>query len=416
MKTLNSIILFLILTLGAFVTSCDSKDEPSRGSDLKLREEGMTLSPGSLVHVDGSDFSESSVVIINYSWETGAKNYPEGYIKGVRPKLISSTSEGITFMMPYRKPAARVEVIVNEYPVGTLYITDGTTPRELSLYGITRSSVQTSITRCLTTDAAPSDLASWSIAGHPDFHSALGLYRAYGICGLAKDSKGKQCPYFLDLCTGDLTQLDRSNTLALFNLGVGKIGSIASSDGKLYRLDTISYRLEVSDDYYTQSSGRAANGFPLPDGLKAEFFGEYPGIVNGNQVLLSANRGNRQWTILAYSQEQGFSTFTDVEADALIPFSLLSADSTPIRTSGYIAVRNGLSELFILNDAASLSDPVAYYPARAISASPNHDRPGTLTVQFISDGTPTTMEYIFSRNTWVQTEQIPIYDEIVWIN
>ena len=303
---MNKLIIPLFFIACLFMTGCrNNNNEPEVPSFIKdagILENGETLSPGAIVHLKGSGYRESDDVILNFLWETGEQLIPEGYIRGYRAKVVSISTDGITIQMPFRKPASRVDVdlmregkIMN---IGTVNLTDGLTPKELKLYGIynetkIKTSLEKQITRWIDTNNNTSDLKSWGLDLHPDFHSAVGAYRAYGICGLSKED-GIQYPYFFDLCTQEWSRLSELNTIALFSNG-SIIGAIQSRDGKLYGANNISDNLERSNDYLTSRSTSPASPamrFQLPDGIESDQLGEYPGVCNERGVLLSANKGN----------------------------------------------------------------------------------------------------------------------------
>lgn len=137
-----TILLVAILTMAGLTACGDDKEPeiPAFVENARILENGETLSPGTIVHLEGQGFLETDDVTLNFFWETGDKLIPEGYIKGYYAKVISKSSNGITIQMPYRKPASRVEVnlirggkIMN---VGNVNLTDGLTPTELNLYGV----------------------------------------------------------------------------------------------------------------------------------------------------------------------------------------------------------------------------------------------------------------------------------------
>ncbi len=316
--------------------------------------------------------------------------------------------------------------------IGSVNITDGLTPKELRLCGVYNASkILTSderqISQWIEGNDNPGYMTSWALDSHPDFHSAVGASRAYGICGLSEEN-GKTYPYFLDFCTQEWLRLNDVNTIALFSNG-SAIGAIQNLDG-LYGAKDISQSLERSEDYLISRSESPTMRFPLPDGLEAGHFGEYPGAWNGKGVLLSANKGNGKWIPVFFNPASGFSISDEIEAKRLIPFAIhpvFGKDNIEKSrwTSGYIVVKdkseNGVSSLLytIDEDKRSLSEePVASFPNKALSASANHERPGTLTIHFEgSRNGNITFEYSFEKQEWTPFLDFGIaFDEIVWIN
>lgn len=433
-----TILLVAILTMAGLTACGDDKEPeiPAFVENARILENGETLSPGTIVHLEGQGFLETDDVTLNFFWETGDKLIPEGYIKGYYAKVISKSSNGITIQMPYRKPASRVEVnlirggkIMN---VGNVNLTDGLTPTELNLYGVynatkIETSLEKQITRLVAEGNDISDLESWTLDIHPDFHSAVGVYRAYGICGLSKENNN-QYPFFFDLCTQEWSKLSDMNTIALFSNG-NVIGAIQSGDGKLYGANAISNNLERSENYAIsrESSPQPTSRFTLPDGINAEQFGEYPGAFTSQYVLLSANKGNGKWIPVLFHSNYGFATLDEIDADRLIPFSVHTIAKDEKENSqwisGFIVVRgegeNGCMSLFYAIDGnlALTKEPVASYPNMALSATANYDRPGTLTVHFKANRSGNiTSEYSFEKKEWTPINVFGSFDEIIWIN
>lgn len=432
-------MLFVAFLTVAGLTACSDDKEPEISAfveNARILENGETLSPGTIVHLEGRGYLETDDVTLNFFWETGDKLIPEGSIKGYYAKVISKSSNGITIQMPYRKPASRVEVNLMRNSkfmnIGNVNLTNGLTPTELNLYGVYNAtkiemSLEKQITRWVTEDNDISNLESWSLDIRPDFHSAVGVYRAYGICGLSKENDN-QYPFFIDLCTQEWSKLSNINTIALFSNG-SVIGAIQSVDGKLYGVNAISDNLERSENYASSraSSPQPILSFTLPDGINAEQFGEYPGAFTSQYVLLSANKGNGKWIPVLFHPNHGFATLDEIDAERLIPFSVRTTTKDEKENiqwiSGFIVVQgeseNGSMSLFYaMDDNLSLTkEPVASYPNKALSATANYDRPGTLTVHFEANrGGNVTFEYSFEKKEWTPINVFGSFDEIVWIN
>lgn len=433
---LRILLMALLAVVGLTACSDDEPDVPVFVENARILENGETLSPGTIVHLEGRGYLETDDVILDFFWETGDKLIPEGAIIGYYAKVISKSSDGMAIQMPYRKPASRVEVnlmrngkIMN---VGNINLTDGLTPKEFNLYGIynatkIETSLEKQITRWVNEDNDISDMKSWTLKMHPDFHSTIGVNRAYGICGLAKENNN-QYPFFFDLCTQEWSKLSDSNTIALFGNG-SVIGAIQSDDGKLYGAKTISDNLERSENYLSSraSSPQPTLRFTLPNGINAEQFGEYPGAFTPQYVLLSANKGNGKWIPILFHPSGGFATLDEIDADRLIPFSVHTTTKDEKENSqwisGFIVVRgeseNGCMSLFYaIDEHLSLTkEPIASYPNKALSATANYNRPGTLTVHFEANRSGNvTSEYSFEKKEWTPINVFGSFDEIVWIN
>ncbi len=433
MKKLTNLFTVIICII---MISCSSNNEPKNPEliiNAGILENGQTVSPGSLVHLEGNGYKESDNVILNFFWETGETIIPEGYIKGYKAKVISKSADGMTIQMPFRKPASRVEINLMRngdiMTIGNVNLTDGLTPSELNLYGVynatkIRTSLEKQITRWADENNNQADMKSWSLADHPDFHSAIGANRLYGICGLSKEN-GNQYPFFFDLCTQEWNKLSDINTIALFGNG-SIIGAIQSYDGKMYVATDITTYLDRSENYLTSRS-QPLMSFPLPEGVDADQLSDFPGAYTPDGVLFAANKGNGKW-IPVFFNFTSFTTLEEIEAARIIPFAIRPFDKeNPQWTAGYIVVKekfeNGNSSfLYTIDENLSLSyQPIASFPNKALSATVNHDRPDRLTIHFEShrdEGNGNiTMEYSFKNQDWTPINVYGgCFDEIVWIN
>lgn len=433
MKKLTNLFTVIISLI---MISCSENHEPKNPDFIQnagILENGQTVSPGSIVHLEGNGYKESDDVILNFFWETGETIIPEGYIKGYKAKVISKSADGRTIQMPYRKPASRVEINLmrngDVMTIGNVNITDGLTPSELNLYGIYNATkIQTSldkqIIRWVDENYNQGDMKSWSLAEHPDFHSAIGAYRLYGICGLSKEN-GNQYPFFFDLCTQQWNKLSDISTIALFGNG-STIGAIQSRDGKMYVATDITINLDRSENYLTSRS-QPLMSFPLPDGVDADQLSDFPGAYTPDGVLLAANKGNGKWIPVFFNYHRGFATFDEIEAARIIPFAIRPFDKENQNwTAGYIVVKeefeNGNSSfLYTIGENRSLSqEPIAKFPNKALSATVNYNQPDKLTIHFEShrdEGNGNvTMEYSFKKQNWTPINAGGSFDEIVWIN
>jgi hypothetical protein len=441
MNFLKYINISLALLGMSLISSCSDKDEPDSPAfiqNAKLKEQGQTLSPGAIVHLEGEGYLDTDKIMLGFYWETGDKLIPEGSIKGYNAKILTQGANGMTIQLPFRKPASRVEVsLVREgrtMDVGMAYLTDGLTPKQFSLYGIVNHNRNDNdqpkqIMRWLNNDNSSSDQKSWSLDEHPDFHSTVGAYRSYGICGLSK-TKGNQYPYFFDLLTGEWTQLRELNTIALYSDG-NNIFALSQKSDKQYDFVNISSQLERSEDYAVDSRANSPmpdRNFPLPDGVPAESFGDYPGAYDKSGALFSINRGNGKWAPVLFNPTNGFSIGEDIEADALIPFSYtmksVNGNNQYERFGGYIVVLkeqvNGARSLFYLMEEnfSIEKEPFATHPNKALSASANYDKPGTLTVHFEAYRSGNISEELsLETQEWTSINPFGVsFDEIVWIN
>ncbi|MFR4303973.1 MAG: WD40-like domain containing protein [Bacteroides thetaiotaomicron] len=431
-----------LMLLGmCMISSCSDNDEPSEPNfinNAKLQEEGQKLSPGDIVHLEGEGYLETDNVWLNIFWKTGNDLMPEGSITAYYANILTASRNGITIQMPYRKPESRVEVCLLRngeiMKIGTVYLSDGTTPSQYQLYGIVNHSKclderSNQITRWLDSDNGLSDMHTWTLDAHFDFHSTVGAYRTYGICGLSKEN-GMQYPYFFDLLTGEWKRLSEVNTIALFSDPTA-IYALSTDDNKYYRARSISSELEQSN--YAVATRASSSGsdlkFTLPEDIHPDFMGDYPGVrYDTENVLLSANKGDGKWTPILFNQRKGFLVSDDIDADALIPFSAYIkteySDAKSQKLSGYIVVlreqKDGNHSLFYTIDEDNFAiskNPFTSCSNKVLSVTSNPDRPGTLTVHCEAyRAGNVTFELSLQNNEWTFINQMGSFDEVVWIN
>ena len=63
------------------LTACsdDEPDVPVFVENARILENGETLSPGTIVHLEGRGYLETDDVILDFFWETGDKLIGRGY-------------------------------------------------------------------------------------------------------------------------------------------------------------------------------------------------------------------------------------------------------------------------------------------------------------------------------------------------
>ncbi len=166
MKGRKAILLLALFPAMGLLSCDDESEEPATTlvADAKLQEEGQTLSPGETVHLLGTGYQENDEVMLDFYWETGEYGFPFANIIAYRAKITSSAANGISIMLPYRKPESDVEIKLRRegemQTIGKVHLKDGTTPPDIRLYGINNnlhgkenSAGKTAITRCALDDA-----------------------------------------------------------------------------------------------------------------------------------------------------------------------------------------------------------------------------------------------------------------------
>ncbi len=431
------IIGTLALPLLFLVFGCNKTKEDTMWQQLVtnggLTEAGKMVHPGDIIHAVGEGYEESDEIMLNFYWETGISSYPEGSVKGYLAEIVEKSAYGIQIKLPFRLPEARVEVLLKRggylMKLGEVRLADGQTPKEYRLYGINNNLHQkilfrdTALVERITEDIA--GRTQWSLDEHPDFHSVTNAWRTYGLCGLAMEN-GMPKAFFLDFCTGEWKKLSEYRALALAGNGISVV-AILETTAQRYNISTVSSDLDKSEDYKTKTPSSAPRQFALPDDLKPEYFGDYPGVFMQSPgiILFSANKGNGTWVPVMFSINSGFHELEEVETEALIPFYFTipqkdqSSVGDIIQLSGYIITSEEEGSRFCLLNEKSmlLQEPFATYPNRVASVTSTPEQVGTFTVHFIAHRAGfLTEEFHWETKEWKSIEWGSIFDEIVWGN
>lgn len=397
----------LVMALLASVTtlSCNRKTcEPDKETvfilEASLEEEGLERAPGDAVHLKGTGYRQTDNVMLTFCWETGDIHFPLGKASGIYAKRPEVTPEGITAALPYRYPAADVEVSVmregNLQQIGKLRITDGQSPKELRLYG--KSNTLKNIEGFIL-DENNVGRKSLEVALPENFHSIINVPRSYGLCGISGNAENRTAVY-VDFFTGEAETL-ATDVVALFTTPAKTAHAIVCRDGIC---TLVALPIETGADYMTKSSSPAPvqPTLSLPEGLKPEYFGDYPGVFIGtvgfSSYLLSANRGNGNWTTVILDKD-GFRKVEDIEAAAVIPFRVANGttaddkagdntigDSTAgDETVGYIVTYDGGPSLFRPVNAETGEMGQAIYTCkmgRIVSATSHPGKPDHILLNF----------------------------------
>ena len=376
--------LLVLATVATAIYSCNKKafepvEEVVFIQDARLEEEGLTRAPGDAIHLNGTGYQQTDNVMFTFTWETGDNMIPVGKASGIYAKKQETDSDGITAMLPYRYPAADVEVNVMRegklQKIGSLKITDGQSPEELRLYGIDNAGK--SIDGFIL-DVNNVGRKSLDIALPEYFHSVINAPRSFGLCGIAGEGNVKTAEY-VDFFTGKAETL-ATYVIALVMTPANAVVAITGKDGVCTLL---TLPIEVGADYMTKSDTPHPTQptFTLPEGLRTECFGDYPGIFIGSaescSYLLSANKGDGNWATVVLDKD-GFRKVEDIEAAAVIPFRAGE-------DAGYIVTYEDGPSLFRPVNAKTGEMSQAIYTCktgRILSATSNPQKPDHLLLNF----------------------------------
>lgn len=381
-------------------------------SDASLQEEGKTLAPGEVIHLLGEGYRQTDNVMLSFSWETGDKVIPIGQVSGVYAEIVSVEPGGVEVLLPYRYPAARVDVTLTRegktQEIGSLNITDGQAPKDLRLYGIKDKSVDGYIL-----DENGLGRKSFTAVLSGNIHSVVNAPRSFGLCGLAEED-GNRSAVFLNFFTGKTEHLS-GNAIALSRTPTNMIAALCCRDN-VCTFNNLP--VEVCADYMTKSSGTPAPVQPkydLPEGLKPEYFGDYPGTYSEKEgiysYLFSANEGNGKWATVILRKES-LRKIEELDAAAVIPFRVG-------QDAGYIITFEGGPSLFrIVNaETGEMNQPIyTYKSVRILSANVHPDRPDHILLN-IASGIATQVQDLDWKTKTLSPVSLPeSYKEVLMAN
>lgn len=381
-------------------------------SDASLQEEGKTLAPGEVIHLLGEGYRQTDNVMLSFSWETGDKVIPIGQVSGVYAEIVSVEPGSVEVLLPYRYPAARVDVTLTRegktQEIGSLNITDGQAPKDLRLYGIKDKSVDGYIL-----DENGLGRKSFTAVLSGNIHSVVNAPRSFGLCGLAEED-GNRSAVFLNFFTGKTEHLS-GNAIALSRTPTNMIAALCCRDN-VCTFNNLP--VEVCADYMTKSSGTPAPVQPkydLPEGLKPEYFGDYPGTYSEKEgiysYLFSANEGNGKWATVILRKES-LRKIEELDAAAVIPFRVG-------QDAGYIITFEGGPSLFrIVNtETGEMDQPsYTYKSVRILSAGVHPDRPDHILLN-ITSGIATQVQDLDWKTKTLSPVSLPeSYKEVLMAN
>lgn len=381
-------------------------------SDASLQEEGKTLAPGEVIHLLGEGYRQTDNVMLSFSWETGDKLIPVGKASGVYAEIVSVEPTRVEVLLPYRYPAARVDVTLTRegktQEIGSLNITDGQAPKDLRLYGIKDKSVDGYIL-----DENGLGRKSFTAVLSGNIHSVVNAPRSFGLCGLAEED-GNRSAVFLNFFTGKTEHLS-GYAIALSKTPTNMIAALCCRDN-VCTFNNLP--VEVCADYMTKSSGTPAPVQPkydLPEGLKPEYFGDYPGTYSEKEgiysYLFSANEGNGKWATVILRKES-LRKIEELDAAAVIPFRVG-------QDAGYIITFEGGPSLFrIVNaETGKMDQPIyTYKSVRVLSANVHTDRPDHILLNIASDNAIKIQDLDWKTKTLSPVSLPENYKEVLMAN
>ena len=219
---------------------------------------------------------------------------------------------------------------------------------------------------------------------------------------------------FLNFFTGKTEHLS-GNAIALSRTPTNTIAALCCRDN-VCTFNNLP--VEVCADYMTKSSGTPAPVQPkydLPEGLKPEYFGDYPGTYSEKEgifsYLFSANEGNGKWATVILRKES-LRKIEELDAAAVIPFRVG-------QDAGYIITFEGGPSLFrIVNtETGEMDQPIyTYKSVRILSANVHPDHPDHILLN-IASGIATQVQDLDWKTKTLSPVSLPeSYKEVLMAN
>ncbi len=385
--------LFLLFAL--LLTACsddDKKEEqPTFVTNITITDADKTFAPGDAVTVKADGFQSGDQVILDIYWPIADNPlFPEGYSRYNRAVTTEQTSGSITFLAPGHCPASRVEIFLeregNQMKLGQISVSDGQPPKEFQLYGITNYPPAINETNRIEQISLnnPNGTAPKSIVQLPKGQSFSLVVNSPGsntLCGILEQD-GQYTTQCFDLSMR-YWKTTEDHPLTLCSSYDNKIMAIRLVDEHHLAID------DITSTSYTRSFPMEPHPtlVELPEGLKPESLGRYPGVqCNGSCLLLSADNGDGTFSPAVIYANEGkpfMRLYDSIKTDALIPFQLSfrapNVESTVyIKAGGYAISKpnGGDTELRLWKvTTEEMEEPFATYPnpVRSVTTSFTED-------------------------------------------
>lgn len=336
--------LFLLV---AFLCACSTDDGEGTPfvTDVVMPSPTEVFAPGDVVTVRAHGFETDDDIMLRITWPLAQAPLGEGYADGVWAVVTGHTASSISFLAPGGYPAGVTEVKLfrrgKAMPLGSISVSDGLPPEELSLYGIAQCLTgETAIDRIHRTTG---ELTRIETLGVPNgIRCVVNTPGSNRIYGLAPDGNIGAAAFY-DLTMRYFRDSGYDNVVVAGTLA-NSAAFLRYEEGRLVLMELNMTRANVS--------APPPASWPLASGITPEMLGGNPFVtVHGGYLLLSAHIGEGTYSPLVLCLRTGewVARTGDAErADALVPFGvLMPADGSDsyYAVGGYAVARDGVTEL-----------------------------------------------------------------------
>lgn len=349
MKKLSLLFLFALL-LAACSDDDDKAKDPIFVTDITITDAHKTFNPGDAVTVKANGFLEGDQLVFEIRWPLPEEPIKEGYSYGEHAIITERTATTISFLAPGRYPASTVKILLERakgrMPLGEISVSDGRSPKEPQLYGITNSlaiytpTVPRGIVRIDLETKEISDVVRFGEG--EDFRQVANDRGTNILCGIwEKDGKKFINSYDLSMhYWGNPAERNVINLCTNFN-NIIALQAISDNVLTYYSISSSSTRMNMPPV--------TAPEIELPDGLKPESLSRYRGARVDTQLLFSADNGDGTFSpVVIDLRTRQLNRYDPIETNALIPFWIMEPDAKNPNTlkcsGGYIISRGNGSE------------------------------------------------------------------------
>lgn len=288
--------IHFLLLLSLLLAACsddDKEKQPAFVTNITISDADKTFDPGDAVTVKADGFQSGDQIILDIYWPIADNPlFPEGYSRYIHAVTTEQTANSITFLAPGHWPASRVEIFLTRMGqlqlLGKISVSDGQSPQEPQLYGITNSrsnavypfgiehvSLDASNTSVTPVVRLPEGQEFSLAVNNPGSNCLYGVLEQDGL--YATNCFDLSMHYWKGM---------RNHFITLCETYENRIMAIGLADEKHLTI----YDITSS---YTRNSQVNPPLIELPEGLNPEALGRYPG-VQGNEscILLSADNGD----------------------------------------------------------------------------------------------------------------------------
>lgn len=344
MKNIRLLSLAFLLFLG-----CASSDEDVQQpfvTQIVMPSASEAFAPGDEVTVSAVGFEADDDIMLRITWPLTGEATGEGFADGVWGVVTARTGSSITFLAPGHYPAGTVEVRLfrrgKVMSLGTISVSDGQSPEESVLYGITNGAESAFIDRIDTGTGEATRVAT--LDADRQIGCAVNLPGTNCIYGVSPQG-GNGAAVCYDL---SMRYYRESGSGGMLLAGI--VGN--NSAAAFLRHETGRLVLNSLSILPVRAIGPRPVSWLLPQGMEPAALGRYPFVTSASGFLLAADNGDNSFSAVllnAAPADEIMIVGEPVQADEMVPFRLMLSteeeNPVPVWVCGYAVALAGKTEL-----------------------------------------------------------------------